>query len=206
VTGPPPSSRRPRLTQGLLLVCGFTLALALARPLQAMAQDEVQTRRAHIGVQLLRTMLASDLDLASKVAADRRLKLLLVYQHDAGAAESYAEELRQSGRGEEKGRVRDWPIDVEITADAVALTRRSPAPAAIYVVEPLSDEQLQALVAYGVQNRIIVFSSVEGHVERGVAGGLDIGVRALPYVNSQTLQDSQLRLKELFLKIAKRHG
>lgn len=169
-----------------------------------MAQDDVQSMRSRIGVGLFRTMLASDLDLGSKVGADGQLKLLLFYRNDEGAAENYAQDLRQSGRGGDQGRIRDWPIQVTTASDLDQLGQRPPA--AIYVIEPLSDEQLTALVAYGVKHRIVVFSSVEGHVEKGVLGGLHIGVRALPYVNTQTLGQSQLRLKELFLKIAKPYG
>lgn len=190
---------RPLLYSGALLLC-----VLLAQPLLAMAQEDVQSMRARIGVGLFRTMLASDLDLGSKISANGQLKLLLFHHGNANAAEKTAGDLRQSGRGGELGRIRDWPIDAVTASDLDAIGTEPPA--AIYLVEALPDAELAALVAYGVKHRIVVFSPVEGDVEKGVLGGLHIGVRALPYVNTQTLEQSQLRLKELFLKVAKPYG
>jgi hypothetical protein len=56
-----------------------------------------------------------------------------------------------------------------------------------------------------VREHVIVYSAIEGHVEKGVLGGLDVGVRVLPYINVATLHASDVHLKELFLKVAKQH-
>jgi hypothetical protein len=168
------------------------------------AADDADDRRARIGLRLFRTALAADLDLSAK-ATDGKLRLLIVHWDEPERAAAFAAELSQTGQGDKTGQIRDWPFTVEVTNDVAKATRTGPKPAGVYIVQDLPAKALQAAIDYGVREHVIVYSAIEGHVEKGVLGGLDVGVRVLPYINVATLHASDVHLKELFLKVAKQH-
>jgi hypothetical protein len=190
---------RLRFLWALLAVLAVTPAWSVR------AADDAEDRRARIGLRLFRTALAADIDLKAKVATDGQLRLLVVHADQPERAKAFAGELAQTGGGEKSGRIREWPFLVavsnELTADALARQR----PAGIYIVQDLPPKALAEVIAYGIREHVIVYSAIEGHVEKGVLGGLDVGVRVLPYINTATLKASQVHLKDLFLKVAKQH-
>ena len=50
---------------------------------------------------------------------------------------------------------------------------------------------------------MIVYSPFEGHVEKGVLGGLSVEAQVRPYVNRATVEASQITLKPFFMEVAK---
>jgi len=166
------------------------------------AASDADDRRARIGLRMFRTALAADMDLQAKVSGGK-LRLMIVNWDEPARAEGFATELKQAGQGEGSGQIRDWPYTVDVTRDIADATRTGPKPAGIYIVQDLPPEALKAVIDYGVREHVIVYSAIEGHVEKGVLGGLDVGVRVLPYINTTTLRASSVHLKELFLKVAK---
>lgn len=165
--------------------------------------DENVERRLRIGLGLFRGLLASDLDLASKTNIDNQLMLLLVYQDDPTDVQPLIDQLSNSGRGKKKGKVRNLPLKVVVTNDISFQNYQEDVPAGIYIAEDLSDNALEAVIEYGIANHIIVYSPFEGHVQKGILAGLDIGIRVQPSINLLTLKKSGLHIKALFLKIAK---
>ena len=164
-----------------------------------------QEQRVQIGLRLFRTLLAADRDLAEKVNAEGRLELALIYQDDRTQAEQFAMALQESGHGSEQGKIRNFPIQITLTDVAHLKELRQRAPAAIYLVQPLPDPALGAVIRYGIDHQRIVFSPFAGQVEKGTLAGLAIEVRVMPYINETTLKQSGIRLNSLLLKVAKIH-
>jgi hypothetical protein len=180
-------------------------ALAVTPAWSVRAADDADDRRARIGLRLFRTALAADIDLAGKLATDGKLRLLIVHADQPERAQAFAAELAQTGQGQQTGQIRNWPFTVEVTNTLAPAALAARKPAGIYIVQDLPPAALADVVAYGIREHVIVYSAIEGHVEKGVLGGLDVGVRVLPYINNTTLRASDVHLKELFLKVAKRH-
>lgn len=169
----------------------------------ALGVDEAQERRIRSGLRLFRAVLAADEDIATKVDSGGSLQLAVVYVGDRNLALSFADELRQLSQGK-KGAIRKLPVQVRVHSQA-ELAAAPSTPAGIYVVEALSDEALNSVVRFGIDRGIIVYSPYEGHVTRGVLGGLIIETRVRPYINLRTMRESKLRIKEFFLRVAKHY-
>ena len=169
----------------------------------ASIMDENVERRLRIGLGLFRGLLASDLDLTSKTNIDNQLMLLVIYQDDPTDIQPLVDQLANSGRGKKKGKVRNLPLKVVATNDIYFQKYKEDVPAGIYIAEDLPDNALEAVIKYGIANHIIVYSPFDGHVQKGILAGLDIGIRVQPSINLQTLKKSGLHIKTLFLKIAK---
>ncbi len=149
---------------------------------------------------MFRTMLAADLDLATKRNALGRLTLAVVYSTHpdlATAAQKTMQERSSAG-------LRNFPVIIEKQPLAALLKQEVP-PSGIFIANPLQITELLALVRYGIRHGVVVYSPYLGDVERGVAGGLSVEARVRPYVNVATLQQAKLRIKSFFLKVAKRY-
>jgi hypothetical protein len=186
----------------------FALLLGILLGFLSVWQEALggpQEQRVQIGLRLFRTLLAADQDLAKKVSVEGRLELALIYRDDRRQAEEFATALRESGHGSEQGKIRNYPIQVTLIDGAHLEELQQQAPAAIYLVQPLPDPVLEAVIRYGVDHQRMVFSPFEGHVEKGTLAGLAIEVRVMPYINLTTLKQSGIRLNNLLLKVAKLH-
>jgi hypothetical protein len=190
--------RRTRLA--CLVAAGFALA-ALAMPTAVSGDDA--TARVQAGVRLFRSLLAADMGLARRVDAEGRLVVLVFYASDAGRAEGVARQLMTPGEGQPAPTIRDLPLAFEITSDPAFSAYQEHAPAAVFIAEPPSNEALQRIVRYGIEHRVIVYSPFEGHVEKGVLGGISIEAKVQPYLNERTLAASGVELKPFFLKVSK---
>jgi hypothetical protein len=187
------------------LAWALSATLAVTPAWSLRAADDADDRRARIGLRLFRTALAADIDLAAKLGADGKLHLLVVHADQPERARGFAAELAQAGPGGKPAQIREWSYTVEVTSDVTPAGLAQRKPAGIYIVQDLPAPALASVVAYGIREHVIVYSAIEGHVEKGVLGGLDVGVRVLPYINVATLRASDVHLKELFLKVAKQH-
>ncbi|MCP5157808.1 MAG: hypothetical protein H6974_04080 [Gammaproteobacteria bacterium] len=168
------------------------------------ALGDPQEQRVQIGLRLFRTLLAADRDLEKKVNAAGQLELALLYRDDRKRAEEFATALQTSGHGGQQGKVKNYPLQFILTDDKHLKELRQ-TPAAIYLIQPLSDAALETVIRYGVDHQRIVFSPFAGHVEKGILAGLVIEVRVMPYINRTTLQQSGIQLNQLLLKVAKIH-
>jgi hypothetical protein len=178
----------------LLMACGLTLSLAGAN-VQADSYDE---RRVRAGARLFRSMLAADTGIEGRKNADGSLHVLLYAADPALAGEIGALISPPS-----KGAVRGLPLKVQSSAKLPA--EGGEVPAGLFLASIPTDAELERLVRWGIANRVIVYSPFEGHVERGVAGGISIEAKVQPYVNLGTLKAAGVQLKPLFMKVAKVH-
>jgi hypothetical protein len=168
------------------------LAVLLLFPGALFAGDR-EERRVWAGLDLFPSLLAADEEIAEKQGPDGKLLLLLHYADDPSAAQEMA------GRLEKIGNIRKIPIQVEVTA---SLKDYDDTPVAgIFLTQKLSRE-FDGVIRYGTEHQIIVFSPFEGDVERGASGGIVVSDRILPYVNMETVRQSEIRIKSFFLRIA----
>ena len=169
------------------------LAFALASaPLPA---DVYQDRRVEAGLKIFRALTAADLDIEKKTV-DGKLLVVFFYTDDRRRADELAKTF-----GDDP--IHGLPVFVEETTDATLAAHQARVPAAIFLAQPPDAEAVRALVKYGIAHHVIVYSPFEGHVERGVLGGLVVEAQVRPYINKETLAASRLNLKEFFLKVTK---
>jgi hypothetical protein len=185
------------------IVCTFFLMLLSISLCSGAEFDEDVERRLRIGLGLFRGLLASDLELTSKANTDNKLLLLVVYHGDPVDIQPFVEQLANSGRGEKQGKLRNLALKIVVTDDIHFQAYQTVIPAGIYIAQDLPDQELSAVIEYGISKQIIVYSPFEGHVQKGILAGLAIGIRVQPSINLMTLQKSGLHIKALFLKIAK---
>lgn len=166
---------------------------------------QVDERRVRSGLKQFKSVLAADKDLSRKQTIDGSLQILLVYTNDQQKAQILADEFSNKGKGSKAGTIRKMSVKtkvVEITELADYLSRRV---AGVYLTQPLSAAKLEALVKFGVDKRLVVYSPFEGDVYRGVFVGMSIGTRVYPLINLDTMKASRLRIKSFFLRIAKKY-
>lgn len=177
----------------------LVFALMTAAPL--IGADEVQARRAEFGVRLFRTLLAADLDLPKKTVENNQLLVVFYYVDDKRRAEELA--VRFTGNPPEK--IREMGIITEVTNDATFAKYATRAPAAVFIAQPPNASQLSSVIKFGIDRHLIIYSPFEGHVERGVLGGIAVEAQVRPFVNLATLAASHVSLKPIFLQVTKVH-
>ena len=183
-----------RRTAGLLaaaLLCLGTLA-----PVSTSAQDHLPPRL-QIGINLLPAVIAANNGIAS-LAADKELKLYIVYQADDHDAELLRRSIGRVGRIKKRALVTQ-----AISLDDLLQQDIEPM-STLFVAESL-DSRLDELIEYSQQRRVLLFSPFEGDVARGVATGLQVTDRVRPLVNMASLKQSRIELKAFFLRIAVKH-
>jgi len=178
----------------LLLACVLTLSMAVAN----VHADSYDERRVRAGARLFRSMLAADTGIEGRKGADGSLHVLLYAADPVLAGEIGALIAPPS-----KAAVRGLPLTVQTSAQLPG--EGGEIPAGLFLASIPSDAELERLVRWGIANRVIVYSPFEGHVERGVAGGISIEAKVQPYVNLATLKAAGVELKPLFMKVAKVH-
>lgn len=185
--------RRVRLLM-LLAACGLGFSLAVAN-VQADSYDE---RRVRTGARLFRSMLAADTGLEQRREADGSLRVWL-YAVDPTLGDEISALISPADAS--KSRLRGMAVRVERATELPG--DGGHAPAGVYLASMPNDAELDRLVRWSITHGVIVYSPFEGHVERGVAGGLAIEAKVQPYVNLETLRAAGVELKPLFLKVSK---
>jgi hypothetical protein len=186
-----PSGRR---LLALLLACAMSLSMAAAN-VQADSYDE---RRVRAGARLFRSMLAADTGIEQRRAPDGTLHVLL-YAADPKLAGEIGALIAPKAKGAVRGMALTLQNAAQLPQDGAEV------PAGLFLASIPSDAELDRLVRWSIANKVIVYSPFEGHVERGVAGGISIEAKVQPYVNLGTLKASGVELKPLFMKVAKVH-
>jgi hypothetical protein len=180
----------------LAMLCA--VSLFHAGILQAADEND---RRSQAGVRLFRSLLAADMDLSRKTVSDGKLLIAFFYTDSPSRAQEMAAAF--AGPGIEQPAIRGMAVGTDVTADALFSSFSGRVPAGIFLAQPPPPDTLRAIIRYGIEHRIIVYSPFEGHVEQGVLGGLAVEAQVRPYVNSETLAASSISLKPFFLKVAK---
>jgi hypothetical protein len=188
-----------RTLKSIKLFIAAMLALLLLLSGSAFA-DSFEERRALVGLKLFRTLVTADLELISKTNGDNQVPILLVYAANKSKAEEYQQQLQLIFNS-----VKQYSFKVKVGDLKKIKSTDKEKFAAIFVAEQLNDEEIDPVVSYGIENKVIVFSPYEGDVERGVLGGISVQATVRPVINMQTLKQSKLSIKPFFLKVAKQY-
>lgn len=183
----------------------FVICLLMIQGVGGASADQSSERRIKAGIKLFRTMLAADLDISDKKSPDGSLVLLLVYHDEKDKALKLAQSLKKSGRAGSSPLIRNLPITVDTTSDFSFQRYMANRIAGIFITEKIGNADLQKVIRFGIDRRVVVYSPFEGHVEKGVLGGLSVEARVRPYVNIKTLKSSAIRIKAFFMKVTKRY-
>ena len=162
--------------------------------------NENMDRRVQISLSLFPKIVAVDNGFKTKLTGENKVRLVFVYDRNKFKANELAEELQKSSRNIENVAIDSIsvPLDEQLQDYSVS-------PTAIFVAEPLGEEDFKRLVLYGIKKRVIVFSPFSGDVERGATVGLSITTRVFPYFNNNTLQESGLDINPVLLEMSKRY-
>lgn len=182
----------------LLCMMLATLLIAGSPWLGAIAADEQDARRVMVGINLFPAVLAADQDIGDKRSGDDPLLLLLVHRDDVAMVEQLAAVLR------DKGAVRGIPFKVRPVALGQLAGYANAKVARLFVAQRMG-EDLEQIVDFSRRHKLLSFSPFAGDVERGVAAGLVVSDRVLPYVNTRAVDAAGVRIKPFFLKIAERY-
>lgn len=192
-----PAGAGGRLTRSLCL--SLALLVLVASPwLGAVAADEHDARRVTVGVNLFPAVLAADKDIGDKRSSKGLLVLLLVHRDDPALVERLAAVLR------DKGAIRGIPLSVKIVEVDALLDHPRDGVAGVFVAQRLGAD-MATVLDYCRRHHVLSFSPFEGDVERGVAAGIAVSDRVLPYVNVAAMDAAGLRIKPFFLRIAERY-
>jgi len=183
----------------------FLLTIAGCSIANTIFADKDSTR-IRIGLKLFRTILAADTKIKEKKDENGELVLAIVYKQNHSNAINYSKKLQQLGKGKNQGKIKKIPITIKKLSAYDQLEELAKIkPAGIYIVEEIDNSHLLNIINYGIKHHIIIYSPFAGAVEQGVTAGLIIDARVKPYINSQTLNTSQIKLKSFFLKVSKKY-
>lgn len=166
--------------------------------LGAIAADEQDARRVAVGINLFPAVLAADQDIGSRRSGNGPLVVLLVYRDAADAVEPLAATLR------DKGAIRGIPVQVKVVGVDELRDLKGVGVAGVFVAQRLGGE-IGAILDFSRRHRMLSFSPFEGDVERGIAAGISVSDRVLPYVNVAAVDAAGIRIKPFFLRIAERY-
>lgn len=176
----------------------MALAVALGAPLVA---DDLADVRAQAGARLFRAFLSADVDIDHKKVEKEQILVVFLYTDDRQRAADLAGSF--AGNPKDAVTIHGTPVLVELSSDTSLASYGARIPAGIFLAQPPSQNTLKSIIKYGIDHHVIVYSPFEGHVERGVLGGLAVEAQVRPYVNLSTLGASNITLKPLFFKVTK---
>lgn len=167
--------------------------------LQANEEQEMLVRN---GLKMFRTILIADQDIQSKHNESNGIDIIFIFKDDLPRAQRLARRFVLMGRGSTKGKIKDRPISVHITTSLEQIRKQELKPAGLFILDKVDEETLQDAIQYGLEFNIVTYSPFKGDVEKGVLGGIVIETRPRPFINTKTLEASDLRIKSFFLKVA----
>ncbi|MCU7836886.1 MAG: hypothetical protein KZQ83_16745 [gamma proteobacterium symbiont of Taylorina sp.] len=157
--------------------------------------------RINIGLKLFRATLSADQQLTAK-QKDHHLNLYILYKENHFKGQKYSRKLLDLGKVNGQAQIKNIPLNVSPVSYQKFLLQQHDIPAGIFLVDKMSARELQPVVAYAINNHLILYSPFEGDVEKNITAGLSIGARVQPVINMQTLKASAIQLKSFFLKVA----
>ena len=176
----------------------LAVALGVIAPLIA---DDLADVRAQAGARLFRAFISADMDVDRKKVEKDQILVVFLYTDDRQRAADLAASF--AGNPKEAVTIHGAPVLVELSSDLSLASYGSRIPAGIFLAQAPSQNTLKSIIRYGIDHHVIVYSPFEGHVERGVLGGLAVEAQVRPYVNMTTLAESAITLKPLFFKVTK---
>lgn len=178
------------------LCLAVTLCLALPS-----VSDDFSDRRITAGARIFRALLAADVDIVRKVGSSNTLRLCLLYTGDTRNANMAGETLRSR----DDSRIRKLEVTIDTISFDDYFMENGEQCSGVFLTETLNDDQINSLMNRSNDQGFIVFSPIEGDVERGVQSGLAVEARVRPYLNMNALQAANIQLKSFILRVAKQY-
>ncbi len=188
------------LCRGRLLRCCMIMICVMSGTIAGgILADETDARRVAISLSIFPRIVAVDNHFREKLDDDRKAYLLFVYDKD----EKYAQQISNHMQEDNKN-----IGGMHIVTKAISVTdvfRENDPPTAIFIVEKLTDPQLNKVMMFADKTHRLVFSPFAGDVERGVTVGISITNRVKPYFNLSTLLRSKVVINALLMKMSKHY-
>ncbi|MEE2732450.1 MAG: hypothetical protein VYA55_16640 [Pseudomonadota bacterium] len=182
-----------------LLIRKMLITLLLLLPHHPVFADEFIQRRAEVGLKLFRTFVNADLQINSKIQ-DQQLLVILTYANDETVARDHQQKLQETFTT-----VNGVPVVVRAANIQQILQQTNPEPAALFISQPLNEDERKVLVNYSIEHRVIIFSPYEGDVEEGILAGISVQATVRPLINMKTLERGKFQIKAFYLKVAKHY-
>lgn len=154
------------------------------------------------GLKMFKSILQADQDIKDKHNPDNGLDIVFLYHRDVKQAERLARSFLRMGRGDNKGRIRDMPIFVHLVNDLSQIDAQNIAVAGLFVLDKLDTPEIQSVAQLGLQRNIVTYSPYQGDVEKGIFSGLTIDTSPKPFINATVMNESGIRIKSFFLRVA----
>ena len=184
----------PRLAMllfALLLACNL-VAVAFA--------DSFEDRRVRTGARIFRSLLAADIDLAAKAKARAGLRIWVIGKGDALQLDVH--ELIASQTDAQRSAIQTLPVQITGYQQFDQISALA-APVAVFFVSSPNEAEFKKWLDWSAKTRTILFSSFDGHVERGMTAGISIQAKVQPLLNQSRAQAIDLKLKPFFLRVTK---
>lgn len=175
-------------------------ALVLVCAVRGAAASELDERRVRISLDIFPRIVAVDQELRTKLSDTARVRLLVIYSREALAATRVVSSLE----GQVKN-IGGRAVEVLMQSMAQVMKGGMLQSSAVFVAEPLGEEEFNRLVENATRQRVLLFSPFAGDVERGATVGISISSRILPYFNMAMLQRSRVSINDKLLSISQRY-
>ena len=175
----------------------YCLCLVATTPVDA---GETEERRVRISLEIFPRIVAVDLDLRSKLSSTDAVRLFVLYEHDAEAAQHIAGQMKNSFTN-----IGGLAVEFAVRNAQQVVTEGMEQPAAVFLSDPLSDDLFAAVMKAATEHHELVFSPFAGDEERGATVGIAISSRIKPYFNVPTLMQSHININEKLLSISQRY-
>ncbi|MBF0613365.1 MAG: hypothetical protein G8345_22045 [Magnetococcales bacterium] len=149
-----------------------------------------------VGVKLFPSFLAADQDIAFKNDQDGSLLILVVHSGQTKAAEMVEHYLKNVQT------IRNVPLQVHTVHLQDIQKYNARIIGGVFLAQPL-ENSLGELVEFCKIHKTLLFSPFKADVERGALGGMLITDKVQPLINRATMDESGIRIKSFFLKVAK---
>lgn len=177
----------------LRLLAGLLLAGIAAANVQADSYDALRLRSS---ARLLHALLRADESLEQRVPAAAGLRVL-IYADSRRVAEPLLPLVAPADV--KRGSVRGRRVAAEAITRLPHTAPEAELPVAVFLASPLPAAQFEALLAWCIAHRVILYSPFEGDVERGATAGLSVRAKVQPFVNRDTLAASGIQLGAFYL-------
>jgi hypothetical protein len=174
------------------------LGLFLGSAVAVVQADSYDERRLRTGARVFRSLLASQVGLAANLPPQAKLRIGIYAGNDLSFEQAVAG-LRPSTEGA-GSLIQNHPVEM-IRLTGLPAVGDSPNGGFLASAPPYAE--LEGLISWSIEHGVALYSPFEGHVERGVLGGLSIEDKVRIYLNQDALRRSGIVLKPLFLKVAK---
>lgn len=176
----------------------FLLFVMLCGSITSAFAQEFDERRLSVGIKIFPAVLAADTQIFEK-AEEGFLRILVLYNNDEEYARQVANALHEIKS------IKGIPVVIEIKSFSDLTGNINTRYGAVFVSQNLFSK-IDKVVAYGIHNKILTFSPIKGDVESGVASGFFVSDQIRPYINQRTIEDSEIELKDFFVKVAKSYN